>query len=853
MQKGATFGSPSFIFCSKAKPMSRQPEHVPETLMQLFHRYRQANQQDLAASVLARAMNIADYRPEAQLWKGIAALPEDPGLAFLFFSNAAQALPERPDINALVGRSLLAQGQTELATRYLTDAWRKKPNDNSLRMMLWQARSMSEAPATLRRMILAHLPEINSPKELTQVLKLLAEQDDAPGTVGVVRYLEEQREVQGWAIDLRNLQTPASLKIEAGSVKVDAVANLPHPLLSAAGLSATHGGLRIKVPSPTAAVHVRFADDTQLLGSPVFAMPSFVPPPRPSIQNEQKHVDVLIPVYNGLHETLECIDSVLKARKLNHTPHRLVVIEDATPVPALAKALKVLAGKGKITLVNNAVNMGFIRSMNRAMALSPGKDVVWLNADTRVHGNWLDRLRNVAHSSADIASVTPFTNNGELMSFPQSRISHVMPTAHEQAELDELAQHVNACPIEIETGCGFCLYIKRAALDQVGYLDEVHLARGYGEETDWCLRARSFGWRHMGAPNVFVAHEGGISFGAEKTLRVAQNNAILRLRYPEASARYNAFCLRDPIKPARNALQRARLDRLAECKDQSKRSRLLHSTSLHVHDGSASDSAFCLIWHRDIHGMRVTLRAPLQPLALELDYDLPGGFTQLIKDLCALQITDIVFEYHRGCPTQLCDLPALLGIPYTISRRDCDVQGRDKAYDWQRFANFAVSVLLPWKAWEKPFAEAFPQANILIEPRSKQPAPAKGTPRRLLIGDTLDNPQIVEQWVNVGKRITRENLPLTLLVKNDTPWMKILCATGAVHVLPDINGFSKAETAQAAGCDGAVSLAACPTTEWHAPVLASQFDLPLYSPPHALAAEAGAIPVAQLPFSLSQT
>lgn len=175
-----------------------------------------------------------------------------------------------------------------------------------------------------------------------------------------------------------------------------------------------------------------------------------------------------------------------------------------------------LAGKGKITLVNNAVNMGFIRTMNRAMALSPGRDVVWLNADTRVQGNWLDRLRNIAHSSADIASVTPFTNNGELMSFPQSQVSHAMPNAREQAALDELAKHANISPVEIETGCGFCLYIKRAALNQVGYLDEVYLARGYGEETDWCLRARSFGWRHMGAPNVFVAHQGGISFGAEK-------------------------------------------------------------------------------------------------------------------------------------------------------------------------------------------------------------------------------------------------------------------------------------------------------------------------------------------------
>lgn len=833
--------------------MSIHLDHGRETLMDIFHRHRQANEHGLAATVLERAMQIAEHRPEALIWKGIAALPHNSKLAFLFLVNAVQLLPDRADIQALVGRALLAQGLAELATRYLTLAWRKQPNDLSLRMMLWQARSQSETPAKLRGMILAHLPEINAPKELAQVLKLLAGQVDAPGTVGVVHYLEERREVQGWAIDLRNLQAPASLKIEAGSVKVDAVANIPHPLLSAAGLPATHGGLRINVPNPTAAVHVRFADNTQLLGSPVFAMPSFVPPLEPGIQDEQQQVDVLIPVYNGLHETLECINSALDARKLNRTPHRLVVIEDATPVPALAKALKILAGKGKITLVNNAVNLGFIRTMNRAMALSPDKDVVWLNADTRVHGNWLDRLRNVAHSSADIASVTPFTNNGELMSFPQSQVSHAMPTAHEQAELDELAQHANIPPIEIETGCGFCLYIKRAALNQVGYLDEVHLARGYGEETDWCLRARSLGWRHMGAPDVFVAHQGGISFGAEKTLRVTQNNAILRRRYPDASARYNAFCLRDPIRHARNALQRARLERFAERKSKRAQWPKEGSNTLYIHDGTGTESAFSLVWRRDSHRTWVTLKAPLQPLALELDYELPDDFPELAKNLGTLPLKDIVIEHQVRCPAKLCDLPSLLNTPYRIIQRDGHLQGQDNTYDWQRFVNQAESVLLPWQAWHSAFAEAFPQANLIIAPCAKRPAPATSEPRVLLIGDILDNPEIVQSWVSIGRRITREQLPLTLLVKQDTPWQKTLSATGAVQILPEVQGFNLPETAQAVGCDAVVSLAVAPGADWRAPALASQFDLPLYTSPHSLGVEAGAIFVTQLPFSLSQT
>ena len=825
--------------------------------MDMFHRHRQANQHDLAAAVLERALCIPEYRPEALVWKGIAALPEAPGLAFVYFANASNALPDRADIHALVGRSLIAQNHFEFATRYLTTAWQAQPNDITLRMALWQARSRSETPAELRRMIMAHLPEIQTGNELAQVLKLLAEQCDGPRTVGVARYAPELRAIHGWAVDLANLQAPAPLQIEANGMKIDTLASAPHPLLTAAGLPASHGGFRVNVPNPIAAVHMRFADGTSLQGSPVFAMPPFVPPAAVGGAGMQPPVDVLIPVYNGLDETLECINSALNARKLNRTAHRIVVIEDQTPVPALAKALKVLAGKGKITLVHNAVNLGFIRSMNRAMALSPNKDVVWLNADTRVHGDWLDRLRQVAYSQDDIASVTPFTNNGELMSFPRSQFSHAMPSAAEQAELDNMASQTASQPIEIETGCGFCLYIKRAALDLVGYLDEVHLSRGYGEETDWCLRARSMGWRHMGAPHVFVAHQGGISFGSEKTLRVAQNNAILRKRYPGASARYNAFTLRDPIKSARDALQLARLAKLASLPAAAREAcwpaQAWGPRTLHVHDGSHNEAAFNLAWRHEPHRSWATLQAPLNPLPLRLDFAIPDELNQLIDTLRLLPVTDIAYERLVRCPIGLCELPGQLGKPYRITCRDERLLDHAADYDWQRFAREASSVQLPWQALQESYVSAHPEANWQLPSTTKHPATASVTPRVLLIGDTLHDPVIIQRWLALARQIIRERLSLVLLAKDDTPLLKALQATGAVHRLPILRGFGLAERARAAGCDAVLSLDDDPGAGWQAPLLASELAVALFASPGPVASEAGAHALASLPFSMSQT
>lgn len=820
--------------------------------MDIFHRHRQANEHDAAATALERALQIPEYRAEALIWKGIATLPQTPELAFLFFANAAKALPERADVHALVGRSLLAQGQCEMATRYLTNAWKLQPGDLTLRLTLWEARSRSETPAELRHMILAHLPNIHTGKELEVVLRLLAGQSDAPGTIGVVRYLPEQREIQGWAVDLQNLQTPAALVIESNGARINATASAAHPLLSAAGLPATHGGLRVSVPNPTPAVHLQFANGTPLLGSPVYAMPVFVPPASVG-GSENNPVDVLIPVYNGLEETLECINSALDARKLNRTPHRLVVIEDKTPVPALAKALKVLAAKGKITLINNAVNLGFIRTMNRAMALSPNKDVVWLNADTRVHGAWLDRLREVAYSDERIASVTPFTNNGELMSFPRSQICHEMPSAKAQAELDEIARQVASPPVEIETGCGFCLYIKRAALDQVGYLDEVHLARGYGEETDWCLRARSYGWRHMGAPNVFVAHQGGISFGAEKVMRVAVNNATLRKRYPDASSRYKAFCLRDPIKPARQALQQARLEHLAR-KTASERNlnwQVGVDKTLYIHDGSNDDAAFSLAYHHSSHRTWVLLTAPLCPLPLNLEFELPGDFTDLVECLRSLPLQAMLFQNLARCPLGLCDLPATLDIPYRIQCNDDRLLEQRDDYDWRRFAREAASVRLPWSALQPVYSDTLPDSKLVTEPNAVTSELTVQMPQSLVIGDSLRDATIAHRWVEVARHINRARLPIRLVAPSDGPLLKQLQATGTVHVLPDLDGFNLAERARAAGCDAVLSLAERPGSDWVGPGLAAQLGVPLFAPSNLLASETGAAALTSLPFTLS--
>lgn len=807
--------------------MSRQLDRGRETLMDIFHRHRQAEEHSGAASALEQALQVPEYRPEALIWKGIEALPKHPKLAFIFFGNALKSLPKRPDLHALLGRCLLDQAQPQLATRYLAAAWQKQPNDAGLRQMLWHARSQSDAPEQLERLILAQLPAITSPHELNLVLRLLVTKTRHSGPVGVVRYKPNIQEIQGWAIEPRNPNKACIVQFELNGQVVDVPASHPDTLLAAAGISSSHGSIRAKLPMATAMVSARFKTGALLQGSPLHTMPSWTPPSPSAHQVNNAPVDVLVPVYNGLEETLACIHSVIESRKLNRTPHRLVVIEDATPLPALRKALKVLAGKGKITLVQNPINLGFICSMNRAMAMSSGKDVIWLNADTRVHGNWIDRLRQVAYSDPQVASVTPFTNNGELMSFPQSRISQPMPSADQHAELDAIAKLNPEPPVEIETGCGFCLYLKREAISEVGYLDEAELLRGYGEETDWCLRARSFGWKHMGAPNVFVAHQGGVSFGEEKNLRVAYNNAVLRQRYPDAETRYEAFCRRDPIKPARQALQRARLAHwLNQHQDLSKHTR----SALHLHDGSSTQTPFSLTWHRD--GLRnwITLHAQLLPLEISLDYA-PSEWPRLLQDLRGLPLNGLVFERLANAPSPIWELPAQLRLPYYIL---CHDDGFLNPADRERRIRFAASaqrIEMPSSDFLVRHTAMLPGANLVLDETSTS-VPIKGNVHTdtWLIGDDLSDSQLAAQWLKLAQRVRRERLPTRLLIEAKQPWSKRYLATGAVFTLPDLALLSMTENVAMSGCGAVVSLQACPVSGWRAAALASQLNLPLHAP-----------------------
>ena len=298
----------------------------------------------------------------------------------------------------------------------------------------------------------------------------------------------------------------------------------------------------------------------------------------------QARVVVIVPVYKGRGETLRAIHACLSAPQA--TPFTLLAVNDRSPDPELTAELAALAARGLFHLVENERNLGFVRSVNRALGLRQGRAVVLLNSDAEVFGDWLDRLVAHAEHNAEpragsgteagagagagagmgaglpVGSVTPLSNNATICSYPRFNANNTMPLEIARPDLDRVAAQVNrGRAVPVPTGVGFCMYMTAAALDAVGDLDAEAFGKGYGEENDWCLRATKAGFVNLLAEDVFVHHAGQISFGLDAGGEYDQGQAALLAKHPDYPARVGQFVQADPGRRGRARLDRARLAR----------------------------------------------------------------------------------------------------------------------------------------------------------------------------------------------------------------------------------------------------------------------------------------------------
>ncbi|MBN9524756.1 MAG: glycosyltransferase [Alphaproteobacteria bacterium] len=394
-----------------------------------------------------------------------------------------------------------------------------------------------------------------------------------------------------------------------------------------------------------------------------------------SIDSDQFGVDVVIPVYAGALETVECIESVLSVK--NGTNHRVIIVNDSSNDPIIIKYLDSIEKNDNVLILHRNKNGGFSEAVNIGLIVSGSNDAVILNSDTVVQDNWLDRLTSAAATDDRIATVTPLSNNGEICTFPYICKSLPVQSSTIAALVDQTAAQKNKGEVrDIPVGVGFCLFVRRKAINEIGLLDAAKWGRGYGEEVDFCLKAAARGWRNVVAGDIFVVHRGGVSFGEEKKKLIFENSKEISKLYPFFDDLVHRFISTDPLRPLRRRIAYQLLDGLLPKK------RFLHL----VHDFGGGTEKYvndiCALIEAEGGGVAI-LRSGKEG-DVRLSFRLAGN------NLDGLFLDDHNEEYGAGDISQLLKDLEQLGFQKIFVHSPLNMN--QKLFDWISGRDYDISI-----------------------------------------------------------------------------------------------------------------------------------------------------------------
>lgn len=264
-------------------------------------------------------------------------------------------------------------------------------------------------------------------------------------------------------------------------------------------------------------------------------------------QSNEVGVDIVVPIYNARQDVERCVESVLRHASGDW---RLLLVDDCSTDEALVAFLRRTAdAHERVLYFRNDANGGFVVTANRGMREATGRDVLLLNSDTIVTPGFLEKHIACVYADEKTGIATPFTNNGTICSVPEFCRDNELP---DELGIDEYAAMVERVSPrtrpQIVTAIGFCMYIRAAVIEQIGVFDEAAFGRGFGEENDFCERAKQRGWQIRLVDDCFIAHLGKASFGDEGRALEHENSRTLAKMHPNYFADVAAFCAANPLR-----------------------------------------------------------------------------------------------------------------------------------------------------------------------------------------------------------------------------------------------------------------------------------------------------------------
>ena len=286
-------------------------------------------------------------------------------------------------------------------------------------------------------------------------------------------------------------------------------------------------------------------------------------------------LSIVIPTYNA-HEWIQgCIDSIT----LHHpsSDYEIIVVDDTSSDDTIAIVRQQFP---TVRLFANEKNVGFGKTVNVGLKEASGEYVLVLNNDTWMHEGALDAMIAFLDTHADTGIVGPKVLSGDGSLQQQCRrriptpaaallyftgIAKLFPKNPKVAGYLMTAADENQTT-EVDAVSGACLMVRREVIDRIhGFDPEYYL---YGEDMDFCWRAKLAGWNVIYHPDAVITHFGGQGGTGKKKLYATiewhramwifyRKHRAPQVAFPERALVYSGIALKTALAVTTNALRRS--------------------------------------------------------------------------------------------------------------------------------------------------------------------------------------------------------------------------------------------------------------------------------------------------------
>jgi len=245
-------------------------------------------------------------------------------------------------------------------------------------------------------------------------------------------------------------------------------------------------------------------------------------------------VYIIIINWNGLKDTLECLDSL---GKISYPNYKIVVIDNGSKKN---QADKIKSRFPNIELIKNKKNRGFVIANNQGIkkALNNNANyVLLLNNDTIAKSNFLDYLIDYAEKNKEAGILNPkilYPNSNKIWSLGgkisySTGFSIYIGKGKNSNKWNEV--------IEPDFASGCALLIKREVIKKIGLLDPIYFA--YYEDNDFSFRAKRASYKIKVIPESIIWHKKSASAGQQGSNRLTPTQAYYFSRNALIFARKN--------------------------------------------------------------------------------------------------------------------------------------------------------------------------------------------------------------------------------------------------------------------------------------------------------------------------